>query len=322
MKRLKFILRWILLAGCLIYLVGFFYRHSASLEIAFALDAKLLTAILALQPFLYLLQSWRFQIVMEKCTGVRLPFLPWFRIHILARFLNTVFSQMGNVYRGLILKRDYGITYTKYIGGHTSMTWLDTALNLILALVIVLVVQPDFQIGRVLAWPALAVLVVLVVALPVTCGWLLGAFSFKNRGLDWTHQRLQQVVAITQSNLNDPAYWGKLFVLGVFQFVRTCITFYLYFLCFDIQVDLATLAVFYAVFKLGILVTLTPGNLGVQEIVWGVLGENMGIGMAQGVLVSMLIRVVGTSFLLVLGLTVGGTNLLQHRSLYVMNSAE
>jgi hypothetical protein len=73
------------------------------------------------------------------------------------------------------------------------------------------------------------------------------------------------------------------------------------------------LAVFYALFKLSFYINLTPGNLGVQEVVWGKLSELMGIGMAQGVLVSAFVRVVSTGVILVLGIALGGWDMLRSR---------
>ena len=304
----------------LAYLVGFFYKNRENIEVAFALDTKSLLAIIGLQPILYLLQSWRFRIVMEKCTGTKVPFGPWFKIYILARFLNTVFSQTGNVYRGITLKKQYNITYTNYIGGHTSMVWLDTSMNLLMALIVIVLFQPDFQIGRFVAWKIIAIIMIIVIGLPVLAEKWLGILSFQNKTLVWIHQRFQQVVSTTVNNFKDRIYLGKLFILGLLLFARTCVAFYIYFLCFGTKVDLPALAVFYAIFKLGNFIMLTPGNLGIQELVFGFLSENMGIGMAQGILVSTLTRVIGTSFLLVLGLIFGGHDLLRHRNEFRYNN--
>lgn len=318
LKRFKIILRLILVAICIAYLVRFFAKNSETIQIAFRLDYKLLLAIIGLQPFFYLLQSWRFRVVMEKCTATKLPFWPWLKIYILARFLNTIFSQAGNVYRSTTLKRNFGIPHTSYIGGHASMTWLDTCMNLIMALVIVIIVKPGFQIGQFRAWKLLTILLIVFVPLPFLTEMFIGRFTFKNKLLSWIHQRFHQVVIISVNNLNDPAYLLKVFFIGVLIFIRTCLAFYIFFLCFDIEVSLPALAMFYAIFKLSSFIVLTPGNLGIQEVVWGILSESMGIGMAQGVLVSAFVRVVGTCSIIFLGFTLGGIDLIQNRKQYAI----
>ncbi len=316
MKKLKLILRLIVLAACLAYLIKFFFDNKETIEIAFTIDAKLLAAIIALQPFFYLLQSWRYKIVMEKCSGKILPYLPWLKIYILARFLNTIFSQTGNIYCSVRLKKDFGVSYTRYIGGHASMTWLDTCMNLVMALIVILIFDPAFMIGRFAAWHILTLITAAIIAGPILAQLILRRMSFDNRILSWIHVRSSEAVGVTVDNLKDPAYLLKIFLIGVLLFVRTCVVFYIYFLCFDIRVPLPVLAVFYAIFKVSSFIVLTPGNLGVQEVVWGILSENMGIGMAQGVLVAAFIRVVGTVSIFALGIPLGGADLLKHRKDY------
>lgn len=316
MKKVKGIIRFIVIIACAVYLIRFFYLNRDTVKIVFTLDSKLLAAIVVLQPIFYLLQSWRFRIIMEKCSNATLPFWPWLKIFIQMRFLNTIFSQAGNVYCSVTLKNRYGISYTKYIGGHASVTWLDTSMNLIMALGVVLLFKPDFRIGQFIAWKLIAIAAMSIIALPILAEMLLGKMTFSNKSLCWIHQRLHQVIKITVKNLNDPAYLLKIFLIGILLFIRTCIVFYICFLCFDIKTDLATLAVFYAIFKLSIFITITPGNIGVREVVWGVLSESMGIGMTQGVLVSALMRVIGTTSILILGISCGGFDLIRGRKKY------
>ena len=314
MKRLKWALQIAVLVGSLVYLVVYFRQNDDNLNIVLSFDKRLLAAILVLQPLFYVLQSWRFHLVLVKSAGVRVPYLPWLRIFVLARFLNTLFAQAGNVYRGLTLKKRFGVSYTKYVGGYSAMTWLDTLMNLLLALVIILVSRPEFHIGGVPAWPLLAGLSGLILIAPPAGKRLLGGLTVQNERLGWAQRRLQEVVDITMGNLKDWRYVSSFAAIGLLQFARSCATFYVFFLCFDIQVSLPVLAILYAVHKLGVLLVLTPGNLGVQELVWGALAQSMGIGMAQGVLVSMMIRVTSTGLILILGFVCGGYTLVRDRS--------
>ena len=127
-KGLVKVLHLLTIVACSIYLVHFFIENRNTIRIAFNLDLKLLAAILILHPIFYALQSWRFKIVIEKCSSKSLPFWPMMKIYILTRFLNTLFTQSGNVFSGIRLKKDFGVTYTKYISGYTSIAWIDLAL--------------------------------------------------------------------------------------------------------------------------------------------------------------------------------------------------
>ena len=114
-------------------------------------------------------------------------------------------------------------------------------------------------------------------------------------------------------NLADRIYLLKIILLGLAVFARTILLYHLYFLTLGLPLDFTALAVFYAFSKLSFYVNLTPGNLGVQEILWGALSEWMGIGMAQGVLVSALARVFNTGVILILGACIGGWDLFRTR---------
>ena len=140
MKQWKTILRWLLAIACLTYLAKFFYDSRSDLSIALSLNGWVLTGIVAMQLLYYLLQGERLRIVMIKCSGRKLPALPWLKLFIIGRFLNTIFAQAGNVSRGIILKRDYGVSYTRYIAANASMAWMDTGMNFFVVAAIVRIV--------------------------------------------------------------------------------------------------------------------------------------------------------------------------------------
>jgi len=286
------------------------------LQIAFALNFKTILYIILLQLLYYLLQGYRFRIVLEKCSSRNVRYLPWLRIFILGRFLNTVFSQMGNVYRSIELKQKYSISYTRYISSFTSLAWMDTSINLIIAAMIIAVINPGFKIGQFLAWEVLVILIFVVVATPIVAEIVLRKINFKNRYLDWLHSKFAEVLLVSVSNLKDKVYLLKIVLLGLAIFVRTCAMFYVYFSVFNVQISIPALVVFYALFKIGAFIIITPGNVGVQEVIYGFLSEQMGIGMAQGVLVAALIRVVGICSISILGLALGGADLIQRRKEY------
>ena len=76
-------------------------------------------------------------------------------------------------------------------------------------------------------------------------------------------------------------------------------------------------------FSLSFFIVLTPGNIGIQEIAWGLLSEKMGIGMETGILMSGFVRLIGTGVLSILGITLGGVDLIRNRkSLLILSTKE
>jgi len=235
------------------------------------------------------------------------------KIYILGRFLNLLFSQTGNVYTGVRLKKDFGVTYTKFISGHTSMTWIDLVMNLSMAFLLIIFLQPSLLIGSLVAWQLIGVLAVCVATIPFVVHFLIRKMKFSHKRLIWAHNKIIEVVATTVEICKDPQFLTKVFALGVLLLARTCVVFSIYFLCFGSDVSISVLAVFYVLFKLSSFIVITPGNIGVQEFIFGFLSEQVGIGMAQGILVSTLVRVVGNSIIIAMGFGLGGAELIRQR---------
>jgi hypothetical protein len=193
------------------------------------------------------------------------------------------------------------------------MAWMDTGMNLLLATGIVLIFSRDFTIGSFLAWKVLGIVTIATISGPVLFEAAFRRLRFRWRPSVWLHTKTAEVLRVSVENLADGRYLGKLFALGLVIFARTTLLFHLYFLTIGLRVDLAALAVFYALFKLSFYINLTPGNLGVQELAWGFLSQQMGIGMAQGVAVSAFVRVISTGVILVLGIALGGWDMIHKR---------
>ena len=254
--------------------------------------------------------------ILEKCSDRKLRFFYWFRLYILGRFLNTVISQAGNFYRSFRLKHDCGISYTSYIGSFTSFAWMDTFINFFIAAIAIAVVDADFKLGPFLVWKMLLFLSLALFAIPIALELFFRKISFTNKRMKWIHSKLDEVLTVSVNNIRDPLFMLKVILLGLAVFIRTCLAFYIYFSIFDVHVTIPLLVVFCALSKLSTFFILTPGNLGVQEIAYGFLSKQMGIGMAQGILVSAFIRVIGTCVIITLGLIFGGIDLLRHRRDY------
>lgn len=301
---------------CIIYIAHFFYKNKNDLFKVFSLDIETIIYILLLQLIYYLLQGYRFKLVLEKCSNLKIPFFPWLRMFILGRFLNMVFAQMGNIYRSVRLKQEYKVPYTRYISGLTSIAWMDTCLNLFIAIVIILVVNPHFSVGNLSAWKVLIVLAFSFSAAPIIAEIIFRKINLKNKHLQWIHSKLSEVLTVSVTNLKDIKYMSKITALGIAVFIRTCIMFYIYFTVLKIYINLPAIVIFYALFKISAFIMITPGNLGVQEIAYGFLSEYVGIGEMEGLIVATLIRVVAIFTTSILGLTLGGFDLIRHRKKY------
>lgn len=313
---LKKALRFLLLFASTGYIIYFFFKNKSTIDVAFSIDSNILISIILLQLLFIALQSWQFLIVIKKCTGTALPYFAWMRIFVLGRFLNLVFSQAGNIYRGIQLKQKYGIAYTRYISVFASITWIDTCINLLFAIAVILITDLSLQIGQFVAWKTLTILLILCILGPILLEVIFNIIPTDKGKTTLIHTKLIEVLHATVANIYDLKFLLKIFTLSFLLFIRTVIAFHLYFAIFNIPVSLTVLAIFNALFKLCIFVVLTPGNIGVQEVVWGHLSKQVSIGMGQGILIAGFIRVVSSAVLIITGIAFGGISLLKNRGEY------
>lgn len=305
--------------ACIIYLARFFYQNKDSLKLILKLDVTTIFYIIILTVIYLFIDSFRLRIVLEKCSSKRLNYIYLFKLLIQASFLNMVFSQMGNVYRGCRLKKDYDISYTRYISSFISTLWMDTCFNLFFATAVILILSPNFKIGFLIAWKIFLIIALSVSALPLVGNILLSKFKMKIKFLDWIHSKLTEVLSVTFSNLRDITYLVRFFSLGIVELALTVLGYYILFKGFDIILNLSSLLVFYILLRLSLFIAITPGNIGVQEIAFGFISEQMGIGMASGILASVVARAITIFIISLMGVIFGGIHLLRERKKYLNN---
>ncbi|RKY08093.1 MAG: hypothetical protein DRP56_04675 [Planctomycetota bacterium] len=315
-KKYKSYFKWLLALVCCAYIIYFFTKNKNAFEQLFSLDPLFLAWLFLFCALTIVIQAWRYLIVIEKCGQTKLPFLKWFKIFILGTFLSRIFPQTGNIFRAVRLKQDFGISYTGYVSIYTSFVWLDTILNLSIAFVVISFLKPGFLIGPI----RVLYLISCLLALIVTAPWFLmkasAALKTRFTSFQWLHSRASEVLKISIQSIKDIAYIGKVAITGIASFSITLSVFYICFASLDTPVEITTLALFAVILKLSNLVILTPGNIGVRELAYGLLGELTGIGLAQALLVSVITRIVISCLILGLGFAAGGLDLLTHRSKY------
>lgn len=316
MGRYKKIIRWILALCCLAYIVHFFVKNTEELTLILKLHPL---SVIGMVCFVFLghaIYCFRFRIVLEKCSERSMPLWSWFKIFMLGRFLGTLAPQAGNIYRSIYLKQNYQISYTRYASSLFSFFWLDTCFNMIYALIIVLVIKPNLQIGRFSALNFLIIFSSCLILMPLFLTFVFRSVKFRHRYLSWLQQKTSELLTVTVTSVKDGVYILKIMLTGLIAFINVIILFHICFLSFDISVSLPTLALFYVILKLSTQIIITPGNIGVREIAYGILSEQMGVGMAEGIIVSAVIRILSTCIIIVFGVLFGGIDLLGHRKDY------
>ena len=193
---------------------------------------------------------------------------------------------------------------------------MDTCLNLFYSVLIVIVVKSELHIANVRILNILVLLTVVIAIIPLLLAFAFRFPKFQNRRLSWLHEKLSEMLTVSVISITDPVYMLKIVLTGIIVFINTVAIFYLCFLSLDIPANLPALALFYILLKLSTQIIITPGNLGVRELAYGILSEQTHIGMAEGIIISVIIRILGSGVIIVMGTLYGGIDLLRRRGDY------
>ncbi|PKL50385.1 MAG: hypothetical protein CVV39_01645 [Planctomycetes bacterium HGW-Planctomycetes-1] len=309
MDKIKKILKLAIFLLCAGYIVKYFYTNWDSLQITFKIDKMTIFYIVILSFTTLLTYAYRFKIIMFKCSGINPPFWKWFKIIILARFYNMFFAPSGNIYRGIEFKKKFGISYTDYVSAGVSFTWMDLGLDLILSFLIIVAVEPDFKLGIFKAYRLVALITAGIICLPILADLLLIRIPVKAPALVWTKTKLTAVVSTTLNNIKDISYLCKIIVWGLLVTVQTLVVYYLVFTSFNFKLSIPVLMLFYSLLKISYAFIIIPGNVGIQEIAFGFLSSQTGASMAEGILISTVMRIIGTTLIIVIAVLISGIGL-------------
>jgi uncharacterized membrane protein YbhN (UPF0104 family) len=209
---------------------------------------------------------------------------------------------MGSVYRGVTLKRDYGVSYTDFISANVFFIWTDTLFNFLLAIILVVAVGAQLELFGMPVEYFLLLAFIAVLISPFVASAALAKMPQSSKLLKKLAQVNQQLLV----GLKDPSYMLGTTALALISFALMGTVFKLLLVALEVDVSISTLAVFYALYRLTFHVNLTPGNIGVRELAYGLLCAEAHIGMSKGLLISTELRILSILVLLIIGTAVSG----------------
>lgn len=301
---------------CLCFIAYFLSKNRNVLQLLLKITPMEIILLVVLNSLYLVIYSYRYKIVLEKCSDRKLEFTSWFKIFVIGRFLNTIIPQSGNLYRSVFLNKNHKISYTRYVCGFFSFAWMDTLFNILIAMVVILTVKQNYKSPTLNLLTIVFLVAVLFVTLPGFVFLISHLFVIRNRVFNWLNSKITEVLRISIGNIVDASYMARFFLLGLLVFFLSCLIFWICFLSIGVDVGLAELVIFYVFLKLNGHINITPGNVGVQEIGFGVLSQYMQIGMTEGMLVSAIIRVVSILALMCFALPMGGVGVLRKNEKY------
>jgi uncharacterized membrane protein YbhN (UPF0104 family) len=288
-KWLKNILGVVILGVLLWYLV----RHWEQLEALFNLTFLQLATIYVLY-FLVMLNITLAVQYLLKGLGVRTRFWDMLWLHNAALLLNYVPMKFGTLFRANYLKRHYGLRYTHFATFFLYITFLMTATAAIIGLsVLVLFYGLGEYENKILAVVFLASIVgsllFIFVPLPVPCGQ--GWFSTMLRNFLTGRSRISKAKKALAISL----------LYLVANFFLTAVRLGIIYHCISQKVHPGGYVILGALGFVALFIALTPGSLGVKELVLSFGAVVLGVPFEVGLLAAMIDRAITFSYAFVLG---------------------
>jgi uncharacterized membrane protein YbhN (UPF0104 family) len=303
-------LRWVLAALLLALTVRLIVVNPTPfLELAHV-QPHVLGAMVGLMVLNQWLTSRRFQLVMRHCAGVELSAGRWFQLTSVGQFLNLFVPQLGHVYRGVVLQREAGLSYSAYSAGLFVFFWFELLVGIALAAVVVAAHDAGFRLGGIHVLPLLLVglgaLSVLPRTVSITIARVRRRSSRALRVLENAHSALLR----TQSALRCRPVVAKFVALNLVVVAEQVAMLWIAFDSVGGAPGVGRLMLFQVLLKLSAMFFITPGNLGITELAYGALAGASSTGVQQGIAAALLMRTLGTVVLVGLGAALGGASVL------------
>jgi uncharacterized membrane protein YbhN (UPF0104 family) len=290
-KKLTIIFKTILLLGSC-YSIYFFIKDTKQEIITlFQIDFSHLFLALLLTNASLFLSSYRLLIIIEEHEKKRIPLGFWYKIFIVGKFFNNVLPQSGNIYRSSSLKKLIKTNHFGYASAFFFFIWIDVFFNFLIGFIFLIFFDPFLEIyginGIILFFSG----GILAIILPKTSHLLLNYLRPKNKALLEFQNRIQFALLSSEAHLTNFVFISKIFFSGLVLAGLTITIYFLLFNLFGAPLKISKLILFFILFKLTTYINLTPGNIGIRELFYGILSSQVGESVAVGVVVSGVIRV-------------------------------
>jgi uncharacterized membrane protein YbhN (UPF0104 family) len=305
-NRIKRGLRWAIAVGALALAVRQLTSDPEALRRLWSTGARVLAGLAALVALNQALMSLRFAQIMTHMGAGGVGFVAWFRLTSVGQMLNLFVPQLGSVYRGVVLKRDYGISYLTWATGLISFVWLDMVGGLLIALTAIVMLEPGLLFFGRSAGGILALALLAIFTGPIAAAWVMERVPSRSGRLGKLQQRLTTLLSTASKAARSPGLMLRFFALNLLVTTGQTTTLWLAFGSVGASISLSGLLLFQILIKLTNQVVITPGNLGITELAFGALAHGSARTLEQGIAVSLLLRAVSSTMTVLLGVLSGG----------------
>jgi uncharacterized protein (TIRG00374 family) len=296
-SRLRSLLSFVLLVGAGGYVGYVLYEQRAELARVLELSPAIILAIFLLMGVSHAQRTYEFTFMLSR-LGVREPFAEGFLLTAAGFLLNHLPFNAGLVMRASVLKRDHALPYASYLSLVTVNALVNVSVAALLGLVVALAEPPATG----FAWPLVALFSALLVAaigavfLPLTK--LVAKLPFGRTFVGRHLERLATGIALIRGNGSGVAV---LVVVALTKVMGAALRTWLCFGLLGAEISFLAAALLASTTIVFTLVNVTPGNLGLREVVMAAISTQLGASYAVGMAAASIDRVVLLFYTVVTG---------------------
>lgn len=267
-------------------------------EIGQKIDLMNLWLAVFLATLAICISAYKFKLTIDLSLNKTILFKGWLQVFVKGYVLNNLIPYSGIAYRGIHLKKYYDVSYTEY----TIACYIFGIVGLTLLIVSALLLISFHH----HAFISITSLIVVLILIRFKFYFLkkISTIEFRNIKIKFYLKKFEGI----DKQLKNILQSQKRYLFLLFFFSSLFIDFMVYGLILNSimpKVSWYLMLYIYILYSLAWLIRLTPGNIGVQELLLGGLTSLIGFGFLSGITLSILLRLVnlfGAFFLLFLNI--------------------
>lgn len=231
-----------------------------------------------------------FQVTLEYKKKISL--IKCMKIYIVGRFFSLLFPQGGNLYCSLLYKKELGISFSAFISIFSAYTWLTLTVTFLITLCILVYGNFDIQLigadARIILSICLAICLLVAMLARRFNLFIVNRNTFVSKML----AKLKELNKAILSLVFSLKLFLQFFFLSILTYIITCFFFYFGFLNIGVSPKIFLLVLLVSLLKLGMVVNITPGNIGIMELLAGYIAYSSGFSYSFGIMVILQSRVI------------------------------
>jgi len=301
----KSVFQLLIIALFVVAIIYFMRRYSADISSLRNLSWQSIAVIGAWSFVSYTTYAYAVYVVFIDLGLKNLGPIGWIKIYFVSRLVNLFVIQGGNLYRLIVLKKKYGFSYTNSIGVIAFLIWINALVALLSSVVALGTFERSFILYGFSLYTWCVLLVVAAASVPLFA--VLAARMLRASSLE-SSRLVQPILSIAEffiETVRKYSFFAKIAALSAAHFCFFVGVNYFTFSAIGQTLDLAVVCIFTTAFVFTRYINIVPGNLGVSELVGGLISEQMGVGFGNGLVVAGIVRMVEVLMIVLAGMIYG-----------------